>query len=70
MLKIGVADYGMSVWYGGLYDYEDRVRDIQALGFNGLERIYPTSSEDALDKAAWLRKNGMGFATCNAQNCC
>jgi len=68
MIKIGVADYGMFVWYGGYYDYEDRVRSVQALGFDGLERIYPNSPEDALNKAAWLRKNGMSFATCNAQN--
>lgn len=68
MVKIGVADYGMAVWYGGHYDYEERVRNVQALGFDGLERIYPNSPEDALNKAAWLRKNGMSFATCNAQN--
>ncbi len=65
-MKIGVADYGMLVWYGGHYDYEDRIYAIRKLGFDGLERIYPTSAEDALHKAAWLRKLGMGFATCNA----
>jgi len=68
MIKFGVADYGMFVWYGGYYDYEDRIKSVQALGFDGLERIYPKSAEDALHKAAWLRKNGMSFATCNAED--
>lgn len=68
MIKIGVADYGMLVWYGGFYDYDDRIQAVRELGFDGLERIYPNSPEDALNKAAMLKKKGMGFATCNAQN--
>lgn len=66
MEKIGVADYGMYVWYGGYYDYDGRIDAIRAIGFDGLERLYPTSAEDALRKASELKKKGMGFATCNA----
>jgi len=64
-MKIGVADWGLFVWNGGLYDYEDRIEMIRGLGFDGLERIYPKSPEDALNKAAFLKKRGMSFATCN-----
>ena len=44
MLKIGVADYGMFVWEGGLFDYEQRLRDIKAIGYDGLERLRPVSA--------------------------
>ncbi len=67
-MKFGVADYGMFVWYGGFYDYEDRLLSVKELGFDGLERIYPNSPEDALNKAANLKKKRMSFATCNAAN--
>ena len=35
-MKIGVADYGMNVWYGGQYDYLDRVKELRAIGFDGI----------------------------------
>lgn len=66
-MKYGVADYGMLVWYGGHYDYEWRIDEIRKIGFDGLERLYPTSAEDALRKAAYLKGQGMAFATCNVQ---
>ena len=66
MLKVGIADYGMNQWYGGFYDYEQRMDDIKALGFDGLERLCPTDAADALQKASILAKKGMDFATCLA----
>lgn len=66
-MKFGIADYGILVWEGGFFDYEDRLLMVKRLGYNGIERIYPTSPENAIEKAAWLKKNGMSFATCNAQ---
>ena len=36
MMKIGVADYGMFVWEGGLFDYEQRARDLKAIGYDGM----------------------------------
>ena len=66
MVKFGVADYGMFVWDGAFYDYDERKRLVKDMGYDGLERLYPTSAEDALRKAAQLKKLGMSFATCNA----
>lgn len=68
MEKIGVADYGMMVWYGKFYDYDERIANIRAIGYDGLERLHPNSAEDAINKAAKLKSLGMGFATCNAPN--
>ena len=64
MMKIGVADYGMFVWEGGLFDYEQRLRDIKAIGYDGLERLRPVSESDAINTAAMVKKLGMDFATC------
>lgn len=63
-MKFGVADYGMNVWYGGCHDLEKRLRDLKALGFDGIERIEAIDAADALNRAALYRKNGMDFATC------
>ena len=48
MEKIGVADYGMKVWYGNFYDYDERIADIRAIGYDGLERLYPNSAEEPI----------------------
>lgn len=63
MEKIGVADYGMFVWYGGYYDYDERIDLVRSLGYDGIERIYAKSAEDALLAASNLKKKGMGFVT-------
>ena len=63
MIKYGVADWGMFVWYGGRYDYADLIESVKDLGFDGIERLYPRSAEEALTKAAYLKKRGMSFAT-------
>lgn len=68
MMKFGVADYGMNVWYGGLYDIEERLLDLKKLGFNGTERLEAASPSDALYKAALYRKLGMDFSTCRGPN--
>jgi len=68
MVKFGVADYGMLVWYGAFYDYDERVRAIGEIGYDGIEKLHPQSAEDALMKVANLKKMGMDFATCNAPN--
>ena len=64
MLKFGVADYGLNVRDGGLYDIESRLRDIQKLGLSGTERLEAVSASDALCKAALYRRLGMDFSTC------
>lgn len=66
-MKFGVADFGIYVWYGGHYDYEERVRKVHEIGYDGLEKLTPDSPEDALRKVSLLKKLGMDFATCNVQ---
>ena len=68
MEKLGVADYGMLVWYGGFYDYNERVDAVRSLGYHGIERIYPKSAEDAILAASNLKRKNMGFATVNHQD--
>lgn len=63
-MKIGIADYGMTVWDGGMFDYLGRVQTAKELGFDGLERLEAQDPADAIYKAAQLRAMGMDFATC------
>lgn len=65
-MKIGVADYGMNMWYGGQYDYVDRVAELRKIGFDGIERIYAQTEPHALYTAANVRRLGGDFATCLA----
>lgn len=67
-MKFGVTDYGMNVWYGGLYDIGARLEDLHALGFNGIERVEAMNAADALTKAALYRRLDMDFATCRGPN--
>ena len=66
MMKIGVADYGMFVWEGGLFDYEQRARDLKAIGYDGMERLRPATEADALNMASRLNALGCDFATVEA----
>ena len=66
MMKIGVADYGMFVWEGGLFDYEQRARDLKAISYDGMERLRPVTEADALNMAARLNALGCDFATVEA----
>ena len=66
-MKYGIADYGMNVWDGGLYDIELRLEELRDIGFNGTERLEAISASDALTKAARYRKMGMDFATCRGR---
>jgi hypothetical protein len=63
-MKFGVADYGMNVWDGGLYDIEQRLLDLRKIGYDGTERLEAVSPSDAIFKAGLYRKLGMDFATC------
>lgn len=65
-MKYGLADYGLNVWFGAMYDYEERLRKVKELGFDGLERLYATSAEEAVTRGAFLKKNGLSFATVHA----
>ena len=63
-MKIGIADYGLTVWDGAIYSIEARLKKLKALGFQGIERIEAVSSSDAMHKALIYRQLGMDFGTC------
>lgn len=63
-MKIGVADYGMTVWDGGLFDIEARLKGLRSIGFEGTERLHATTEAEAIHTAALYRKLGMDFALC------
>jgi len=67
-MKFGVADYGMNVWDGGNFDIEYRLARLREIGYEGIERVYAGSAEDAIDKAARYHRLGMDFATCLGPN--
>lgn len=63
-MKFGVADYGMSVWDGGLYDLEMRIDELKSIGYDGIERLDAIDSSDAMNKAVCFHRMGMDFSTC------
>jgi inosose dehydratase len=67
-MKFGIADYGVTVWEGDLYDIESRLQAVKEIGFDGIERIEAVSPSDALHKAGLYRKLGMDFTTCRGPN--
>jgi len=67
-MKIGVADYGMSVYEGGSYDFEARLEQLKAIGYEGIEGCPAISPADALHNAGRFRRMGMDFATCSGPN--
>ena len=62
-MKFGVADYGLSVWDGDLYDLQTRLEDLKALGFDGIERLNAVSASDAMKQAETFHRMGMDFST-------
>lgn len=64
MIKVAVADYGLYMWYGDIYDYEERLLSLKKLGYDGLERLYAKTEAEAVNTSALARKLGMDFATC------
>ncbi|MBR7133621.1 MAG: TIM barrel protein [Clostridia bacterium] len=66
MIKIGVADYGMNVWEGALYDYKYRLEVLKGIGYDGLERLEAKNQTEAIEFSADAKALGMDFATCRA----
>ena len=62
-MKFGIADYGMNVWDGGCFDYEERWTQLRAIGYEGTERLHAASGDDAVYRAARMHRMGMDFAT-------
>jgi sugar phosphate isomerase/epimerase len=67
-MKFGVADFGMNQWYGGCHDPEARWADLKRIGYDGIERIYAISADDAMWQAAAMRKVGADFGLCLGPN--
>ena len=65
-MKFGIAEYGMNMWDGAVYDNEQRWVDLKAIGYEGMERINAQSTDDLIHKAALMRKHGFDFATVRA----
>lgn len=66
MIKVGVADYGLNVWFGNLYDYQERLEMLKSLGFDGIERLEAKNQAEAMEIAADAKRVGMDFGTCRA----
>jgi sugar phosphate isomerase/epimerase len=62
-VKIGVATFGMGVWEGGTFDFEQRLKDLRKIGYEGVERLPVLSASDAVQKAFVCRRLGMDYAT-------
>lgn len=64
-MKIGLADYGWRMWFGGGedYDLERTLLDLNEIGYQGLERCRASSPGQALANAATFKRLGMDFAT-------
>ena len=67
-MKFGVADYGLSVWDGDLYDLQIRLEDLKALGYDGIERLTAVSPSDAMRQAEIFHRMGMDFSTVAGPN--
>ena len=67
-MKVGVADFGMNVWYGGLFDLERRLSDLKAIGYDGIERVEAATEDELVYKVDRFRKAGMSFGTVRAAN--
>jgi sugar phosphate isomerase/epimerase len=67
-MRIGVADYGLNVWDGADSDPEQRWAALKAMGYDGVERLYAVSADEAMRKAARMRQMGVDFATCLGPN--
>ena len=62
-MKFGVADYGLTVWNGEMYDLQIRLEDLKALGYDGIERLNACSAADAMRQAEIYHRLGMDFST-------
>lgn len=67
-MQVGLADYGFNVWDGGVFDSEARWARLRDIGYDGVERLAAASADDAVARAARMRRAGIGFATCLGPN--
>ncbi len=63
--KIGLADYGLDVWYGGCYNLEQRLDLLKECGIDGIECLKATDMAEAVQNAVLFHRMGMDFASCS-----
>ena len=63
--KLGVADYGMDVWFGGNFNLEQRLLLLKDCGFDGIEWMKASDMSEAVQNASLFHRLGMDFASCN-----
>ena len=63
--KLGVADYGMDVWYGGNLNLEQRLLLLKDCGIGGIEWLKGVDMAEAVQNAALFHRLGMDFASCS-----
>lgn len=63
-MQYGIADYGMNVYEGGLFNLEDRLENLKKLGYNGIERLEANDTCEAVNRAIMFHRLGMDFVTC------
>ena len=63
--KLGVADYGMDVWYGGNLNLEQRLLLLKSCGIEGIEWLKGADMAEAVQNSALFHRLGMDFASCN-----
>ena len=66
--KLGVADYGMDVWYGGCWNLEERLELLQSIGVDGIEWVKGATEADVIRNAALFHSKGMDIASCKMDN--
>ena len=65
---LGVADYGMNVWYGGAFNLEQRLDLLRSCGIDGIEWLKASSMSEAMQNACLFHRKGMDFASCDMGN--
>ena len=63
--QIGVADYGMDVWFGGNPNLAQRLELLKNCGINGIEWLKGADMAEAVQNASLFHRMGMDFASCN-----
>ena len=65
MKQIGVADYGMDVWFGGNLNLAQRLELLKTCGIGGIEWLKGADMAEAVQNASLFHRMGMDFASCN-----
>ena len=63
--QIGVADYGMDVWFGGNLNLAQRLELLKGCGIGGIEWLKGADMAEAVQNASLFHRMGMDFASCN-----